>query len=101
MSRINSIFLLIAVTFLCVMNFKTFFWRLRHSIIVHSDREREKSLVNLARLNRCVTMVMPEDITLTLHSIEYVNVWINLRREPSIAQKSILIFSLKCNFSNP
>ena len=25
-------------------------------------------------------MLMPEDITLTLHSIEYVNVWINLRR---------------------
>ena len=36
-----------------------------------------ENLELLARLNRCVTMMMPEDITLTLHSIEYVNAGFN------------------------
>ena len=62
------------------MNFKTFFSSI--CVILNLFIER-KNLVDLARLNRRVTMMMPRDITLTLHSIEYVNVWFNLVVEKS------------------
>ena len=58
---------LITVIFRMV-SFKTFFDHLRHPELMYC----KENLFNLARLNRRVT-IMPGDVTLTLHSIEYVN----------------------------
>ena len=62
------------------MNFKTYLslhHLLRHCELTQDAVLEELSLGLLARLNRCVTMMMPGDITLTLHSIEYVNAGFN------------------------